>query len=154
MLRKIQLLVLTSLISYFAIAQKATITGTVKDNNGKPLSAATVSAKGVKNKTVTNADGSFAIEVENGTILTVSYIGFETAEVQTQGNTPLNIQLKLAKSNLEEVVVLGSRGVPRTKLESTVPVDVFDVKSLISDIPQTDLTGILNYVAPSFNSTP
>ncbi len=154
MIRKIQLLVLTSLISYFALAQKAKITGTVTDNNGKPLSAATVSVKGEKNKTFTNADGTFSIETENGATIFISYIGFDIAEVKSQGNTPLNIQLKLAKSNLEDVVVLGSRGVARTKLESTVPVDVFDVKNLISDIPQTDLTGILNYVAPSFNSTP
>jgi iron complex outermembrane receptor protein len=54
---------------------------------------------------------------------------------------------------LNEVVVTGTRGLPRTKLESTAPVDVFDLKTLVAEGPQTNITDILNQIAPSFNST-
>jgi iron complex outermembrane receptor protein len=53
---------------------------------------------------------------------------------------------------LDELVVLGSRAEARSKLETTVPVDVIDVKNLIKGSAQVNLNQILNYVAPSFTS--
>ena len=49
---------------------------------------------------------------------------------------------------LENVVVIGSRNPNRTATESTVPVDVIDIKELNNVAPQVNL----NYVAPSFTS--
>ena len=53
---------------------------------------------------------------------------------------------------LDEVVVLGSRAAPRSRLETAVAVDVIDTK-LLKDIPQVNLNQILHYLAPSFNSS-
>jgi iron complex outermembrane receptor protein len=59
----------------------------------------------------------------------------------------------LAESGLgEEVVVTGSRALPRTQLETTAPVDLIDIKRLVADAPQVYVNQLLNYVAPSFNS--
>lgn len=56
-------------------------------------------------------------------------------------------------NNVEEVVVLGSRAGARSKTESPVPVDVFNVKESSIILPQTNIGQILNAVAPSFTST-
>ncbi|EFK36714.1 Enterobactin outer-membrane receptor [Chryseobacterium gleum] len=56
-------------------------------------------------------------------------------------------------NNVEEVVVLGSRAGARSKTESAVPVDVFNVKESSIILPQTNIGQILNAVAPSFTST-
>lgn len=153
MMRKMSLIILVALYSFVAKAQKVNVTGTVTDENGKALIGAIVTVKGSKAKTITNESGLFTVSAEKGDVIIVNYVGYETGSHRYDGSGSLSIRLVTAEKNLDEVVVLGSRGIPRTKLESTVPVDVFDMKTLVSEIPQTDLTGILNYIAPSFNST-
>ncbi|WP_292008486.1 TonB-dependent receptor [Chryseobacterium sp.] len=59
----------------------------------------------------------------------------------------------LKTGNVEEVVILGSRGGARSKAESPVPVDVFNIKESSVVLPQTNISQILNAVAPSFTST-
>lgn len=56
-------------------------------------------------------------------------------------------------NNLEEVVILGSRSGARSKTDSPVPVDVFNIKESSVILPQTNIGQILNAVAPSFTST-
>ncbi len=154
MMQKMSLTILVALFSFIAMAQKVNVTGTVTDEKGRALVGAVVSVKNSKTKTVTNETGAFTVSAEKGDLIVVNYVGYEASSHSYSGTGSLNIKLVASEKSLEDVVVLGSRGVPRTKLESTVPVDVFDMKTLVSEIPQTDLTGILNYVAPSFNSTP
>jgi iron complex outermembrane receptor protein len=50
-------------------------------------------------------------------------------------------------------VAVGTRRDDRTALESAVPVDVVDVADLVRTVPQTDLTQLLQYTVPAFNST-
>ena len=52
-----------------------------------------------------------------------------------------------------ETVAVGTRRDDRTALESAVPVDVVDVAALVRTVPQTDLTQLLQYTVPAFNST-
>ena len=59
----------------------------------------------------------------------------------------------LKSSEIEEVnITVGSRNKNRIVTDSPVPVDVINIKELAVAAPQTDLTQILNYVAPSFTS--
>lgn len=55
-------------------------------------------------------------------------------------------------SQLGEVQIVGSRSANRTKLNSPVPVDIIDIKSLQEAAPQTSITQLLQYVSPSFHS--
>ncbi|SHM12979.1 iron complex outermembrane recepter protein [Chryseobacterium carnipullorum] len=56
-------------------------------------------------------------------------------------------------NTVEEVVVLGSRAGARSKIDSPVPVDVFNIKETSVVLPQSSIGQILNAVAPSFTST-
>ncbi|SIT21432.1 iron complex outermembrane recepter protein [Chryseobacterium ureilyticum] len=56
-------------------------------------------------------------------------------------------------NNVEEVVILGSRAGARSKTDSPVPVDVFNLKEASVILPQSNIGQILNAIAPSFTST-
>lgn len=81
-----------------------TVGGTVLDENGEPVIGATVTVKGTNLVTVTDIDGRFELKVPNGSILSVSYLGYTTAEVSATGEN-LTISLKPDERQLAEVVV-------------------------------------------------
>lgn len=61
-------------------------------------------------------------------------------------------QDSLKNNELSEVTIVGSRSKNRVKTDVPVPVDVFNVTEITKGAPQTSVTQILNYVAPSFTS--
>ncbi|SDE66451.1 TonB-linked outer membrane protein, SusC/RagA family [Mucilaginibacter pineti] len=80
------------------------IHGKVLDESSQPLIGATIQVKGTNESTSTNKNGSFILtNIPDGSILVISYIGFETQEVKAEKN--LTISLKANISNLKEVVI-------------------------------------------------
>ena len=71
------------LVSTIMYAQSE-ISGSVVDASGESVIGATVMEKGTSNGTITDFDGNFTIKVNEGTILVVSYIGYQTQEVPAQ----------------------------------------------------------------------
>ncbi|MDD7659530.1 MAG: carboxypeptidase-like regulatory domain-containing protein, partial [Bacteroidales bacterium] len=86
-------------------AQSFEATGVVVDNFGDAVIGATVMQKGTSNGTVTDIDGNFKINVNNGDILSVSYIGYVTQEFPAAKD--MRIVLKEDAQSLQEVVVTG-----------------------------------------------
>src|SRR5438445_2479313 len=96
------------LCSAVATAQTKTITGIVKDETGERLPGATVTGKGTRVATATNADGSFRIVLpETTTALVISHGTMQTLEVELAGRTNIEVGLKTSSTNLNEVVVIG-----------------------------------------------
>ncbi|RZJ50470.1 MAG: TonB-dependent receptor [Chryseobacterium sp.] len=60
----------------------------------------------------------------------------------------------LQNNELSEVTIVGSRSKNRVKTDVPVPVDIFNISDITKGSPQTSVTQILNYVAPSFTSNP
>ena len=83
-----------------------TVTGKVVGPDNEPLIGATVAVSGSKAATVTDYDGNFKIEANDGQTLMVSYIGYLTKSVKVQGNN-LVISLLVDDKSLDEVVVIG-----------------------------------------------
>ncbi|MEO8412916.1 MAG: TonB-dependent receptor [Ginsengibacter sp.] len=137
-------------------AQNGTIKGTVTDANG-PLAGASVSTEG-KTGTTTNNSGSYELTVKPGRhTLSISYVGFQvgTKQVTVKANETIISDAKLINASIgEEIVVLGSRSATgRSNLSTPVPVDVIPLAQVINDIGQVDLNQILNFIAPSFQSS-
>jgi iron complex outermembrane receptor protein len=151
-MRKLLPLLILSLFTSLVTHAQNRVSGTVKDQKNIPLYGATVSVRGTNTKAAVKNDGSFTIDANNGSTLEITFTGYQTKTVVVNGNA-VNVILESSENNLQEVVVLGSRSAGRAKLETTAPVDLFDMKALITEVPQTNLTDILNQVAPSFNST-
>lgn len=84
-----------------------TITGVVTDETGKPLQGVSVQIKGTNQGVITTQSGKFSLTVPDDATLTVSFIGFETQEFSVGSKNNITIQLKVAASGLNEVVVVG-----------------------------------------------
>ncbi len=85
-----------------------TITGTVTDNIGEPLPGVSIVVKGTTTGTITSIDGSYTLQnVEAGTTLVFSFIGFESQEVQVAGRSNIVITMLEETTDLNEVVVVG-----------------------------------------------
>ncbi len=87
---------------------QTTVSGTVSDTQNVPLAGATVLEKGTLNGATTDFDGNFTLEVSDGdAVLVVSYLGYATLEVPTNGQSSIDVQLQDDASQLDEVVVVG-----------------------------------------------
>ncbi len=88
-----------------AIAQqKQTVKGNVKDVFG-PVTGATVMVKGSGTGTITDLDGNFSLTVNNGDIISISFIGYVPQEFKYTGQPTLNITMVEDSKTLSEVVV-------------------------------------------------
>ncbi|WP_144958607.1 TonB-dependent receptor [Gillisia sp. Hel_I_86] len=132
--------------------QQKQISGTITNTNGMPLPGVNVFVKGTSRGTSTDFDGNFSIDVEAESILVISYIGFKTVEIVIAEQTIINIILEDDAARLDDVIIVGSRGKPRTSFDSPVPVDNIST----SELKQTG-KGVLDqqlmYKVPSYNST-
>ena len=109
------------------------VTGTVVDVAGVPVIGANVMVKGTTNGTITDMDGKFTLEVPEGAVLQVSYIGYTNQEVVVGKNTILTITLKEDTQSLDEVVVVGygtQKKVNLTGAVEQVTSEVFDNRSV------------------------
>jgi len=104
-LRKLSLLLTFLAFAVFAVAQNATITGTVTDLTGKGISGINVLVKGSTKGTSTKADGSFSLSAPAGATLVISGVGYAKREIALNGQTLLNITLSENASELSTVVV-------------------------------------------------
>lgn len=87
--------------------QQRGIKGTVTDATG-PVVGASVIVKGTTNGTVTDLDGKFELPgVNNGDIIQISYIGYQTYEIHYKGQSSLQVKMIEDSKALEEVVVVG-----------------------------------------------
>ena len=154
-LLKFSFILLFSMLSGQLIAQ--TLTGKVTDSAGMAIPGATLQVIGQKLGTSTDGNGAYALKFPGaGTYrLRISYTGYQSSEasvVLDMSTKIMDFALMDSKTLLQDVVVIGSRStVPRTNIETSVPVDVVTSKD-VKTFAQVDLTQILNYVAPSFNS--
>ena len=108
-------------LSVSAFAQQIAVNGHVKDATGEPIIGATVLVVGGSSSqgAVTDLDGNFTLNVNQGATLRVSYIGYTTQEVTAASNVVVTLQDDAAES-LNEVVVIGYGAVKKSDLTGSV----------------------------------
>lgn len=122
-----------------------TITGRVVNDQGQPLSGASIVVKGKSRGTSTDADGRFSLEAQNGEILVVSYVGFEPQEIAVGNKTTLDISLRPDQKSGEDVVVIAYGKVRKGDLTGSVS----QVKSAdLNSFPTTNVIQALSGRAP------
>lgn len=152
-MKKVPILLFFCLIRVaIGYAQEIMITGKVLDDQGVVLPGTDVIIKGTTKGTTTNFDGEFTIDAPADAILIFSSLGFAKKEIPIEGRKEIDIILIPAAEQLLETIVIGSRGQPRTKLDTPVPVDVIDIKKDAINMPQQDLSQMLAASAPSFTA--
>lgn len=91
-----------------AIQQSVEAKGVVYDATGFPVIGASVVEKGNStNGVITDLDGNFTLQVAKNAVIVISYMGYQTQEVQVTPGKILNITLKEDNQVLDEVVVVG-----------------------------------------------
>lgn len=116
---RITMVIVFLLFSILNFAQTRTVTGVVSDNAGTPLGSATVSVKGQRTATITDANGVFKIAVSSSNaVLVVSYVGAKSVEVSTAGKATVLVTLDVTETKLSEVVVVGYGKSRRSNLTS------------------------------------
>ena len=139
-------LIIFLLMTTFVFAQQS---GMVVDQNDEPLPGASVVIKGTTMGTTTDFDGKFSINVSQGDVLVVSYVGFSTNEVTFDGGD-LTIVLNEGEA-LDEVLVTGNRSKPRTAIDSAVPIDNIKTESVLN-VGEASIERALTFSIPSYNS--
>src|SRR5436309_1007317 len=84
--------------------EKRQITGTVRDS-ANVLSGVTISVKGTKTSTLSDAGGNFKISASPNDMLVFNFVGYEQREIKVGNQSALNITLRSSSANLEGVVV-------------------------------------------------
>ncbi len=154
-LRSFGLMFFAMLLVNAAIAQNATIKGSIKDA-AEPLQGASVVAEG-KGGTYANAAGNFELKLPAGSYkITVSFVGYQSQTFNvtlTAGQVyPLSVELK-RNTDIQQVTVVGTRSTAiRTSTQTAAPRDVFSAREL-QMTGQIEPTQMVNFVAPSFNSS-
>ena len=104
--RHIVLTVQNNPIPALVTQQVRQITGTVSDTFS-PIAGANIVEKGTTNGTTTDMEGNFSIEVSDGAILQVSFIGYIQQDIAVKDKSVIKVLLKEDTQALEEVVVVG-----------------------------------------------
>src|SRR4030095_15123462 len=130
-------------MSCIAMAQRI-VSGSILDENQKPVSDATVMVKGTTRQTLTNQNGKFSIEASDEDILVISHISFMPLEVKAA--QAANISLVSNAKNLSEVVVT-ALGVKKEVKRLGYSVQEIKGEELVKARDQNPLTGLTGKIA-------
>lgn len=95
------------LVSVSSLFAQVSVSGKVTDETGSAMPGVNVLLKGTTSGTTTDADGNFTVQLNGGTILVFSFIGYETQEVNVGSRSTIEVQLLPNVQALNEVVVTG-----------------------------------------------
>jgi TonB-linked SusC/RagA family outer membrane protein len=141
------LMVLTCFFMFagMTFAQKK-VSGTVYDRStGEPIIGATVRVKGTTLGVATNVDGQFEFDEvpDNSSVLHISYVGMEPAEVVVKSR--LKVYLSPAVENIDDVIVVAYGTQKKESLTGAVSqINAEDIENRLT----TSVTGALEGAAP------
>ena len=132
---------------FFGNVAFSQISGTVYEaSSGAPLIGASVVQQGTTNGTITDIDGKFSLNVNEGDVIVISYTGFnnQTITVGSDSNIVINLAEGLA---LDEIVVVGYASQTRGDITGSVAsVDMVEaIKTPVvnaAEVLQGRVTGV------------
>lgn len=149
----VHVITMVFLLPFITHAQ-GTLTGTVT-SSGKPLdNISVIASKG--GGALTDKNGKYSLKLSAGShSITFSSIGYlpQTISVTiTEGQQQvLDVSLQESTEQLQDILVVGTRSLPRSVVTSPLPVDNFDA-SVLKSTGQTTFDKSLQYRVPSFNT--
>lgn len=108
--------------SVLAYGQKLTVTGIVTDGK-ESLPGVSIIIKGKTGTgTVTDVNGKYSLPVQNGDVLSFSFVGYTTKDVAYTGQKEINVSLRESVTQLNEAVVVGYAKQKKATLTGSVAV--------------------------------
>lgn len=148
LMKSIMILLVCHFSSVIWAQVQSNVKGVVTDSAGEPLIGVSILIKGTTQGTITDLDGKFTLMAQSGDLISVSYIGYITQEIQIKDNKVFRIVLKEDTQNLDEVIVIGygtQRKVDLTGSVSRVNLDA------VRNAPNASLTSFLQGSTPGLN---
>ncbi len=151
---RFQILLIGLMLPNLIFAQ-ATLSGTIK-GNGQILIGASVSATPSGKGTTSGGQGKYFLQLPEGSYnISFTNAGFvsQVVKIQLTNNQQKTLDVDLVEDTkgLEDVIVVGSRSLPRTSTSTPLPVDVISAEDL-KTTAQTSFDKQLQYRVPSFNT--
>lgn len=137
-------------------AQQKGVSGTVKDKNGDSVPGASVVIKGTTIGTVTDMNGAFMLNIpENAKILSFSFVGMISQEVEIADKKTFNIVLQNETIGVEEVVVVGYGIQKKVNLTGSVASVIIDEKITSRSLPNVSsgMQGLIPGLAVNQNTS-
>ena len=140
--KRILLLFLAALASLLASAQqRRTVTGTVYDFDGTPMTGVSVIVQGSQRGSISDENGKWSLEASTGETLEFWFLGYETIDrVLGEGDSAIEITMQVSANVLDDVVVVGYGAVKKSDLTGSVASVKMEA---ISDISATSVDGLL-----------
>jgi iron complex outermembrane recepter protein len=137
------------------VQAQSTVSGTVKGKSAS-LAGASISARPSGKGTTSDDDGKYSLKLNPGSYaITFSFAGFasQTINVQLAEGEQKTVDVDLTEDTkgLEDVIIVGSRSLPRTSVGTPLPIDVLNASDL-KNTAQTSFDKQLQYRVPSFNT--
>jgi TonB-linked SusC/RagA family outer membrane protein len=86
--------------------QRRKINGTIIDEQGMPLPGVSIIIEGTIKGTSTDMDGKYSLEVENGNILLISFMGMTSQSIEiVAGKSVYDVVLQESAEQLQEIVL-------------------------------------------------
>ncbi len=118
------------------------VTGVVRGPDGNPLAGVNVIVKGTKKGVVTDANGKFSIEAEQGKVLVISNIGYAAKEIKINQENTLIVGLEISTSKLDEVqIVAYGTNSPRFQTGNVTSIKAEDIEKQPVNNPLLALQG-------------
>ena len=132
---KLKLTCLSLLISTFffsapLLAQTSVIVTVVDAKTDAPIPFASVGVKGSTGGGSTDNNGTVTINAKPDADLTISVVGYRTLTINVNHQTNITVRLEASSTELQDIVVVGTRSAGRVKTETDVPVDVLKLSKL------------------------
>ncbi|RPH32742.1 MAG: TonB-dependent receptor [Bacteroidales bacterium] len=125
--------------------EKITITGKVVDSNGETIVGANVLIKGTTTGVVTDVNGNYSIQANQGDVLAFSFVGMVSQEVVVGTSNTINITLATETTDIDELVVVGYG--TQKKVNLTGAVAAVQAEKL-SNRPMTNVSTALQGLLP------
>ncbi len=144
------------LVGTTVFAQSGGVSGVIKNSKGTPLAGSTLRVQGRNTNAIADANGKYSIQLPTGEYnISVAFVGHNVSFFKVSvvsGATVTKDVVLVEATDLSEITVVGSRSkVARTNIATAVPVDVVSIKE-VKNFAQADVTQLLTYAAPSFQS--
>lgn len=107
--QKIPFLCMLMLFICLSASAQFQVKGTiVSDKDAEPMIGVAILEKGTSNGCITDIDGNYTIDVQNGkATLIVSYVGCKSQTIAVNDRNVINIHMEEDSKILDEVVVVG-----------------------------------------------
>ena len=132
-MKKLLILFFSVMATVAMFAQSVTVSGTVIDADSKePLIGVSILEVGTNNGLITDLDGFFQMGVPAGATLQLSYVGYETQEINVGNKSNLGvIELMPEAVGLEDVTIVGQIAVQRKTPIAVSQVTAIEIEERI-----------------------